>query len=103
MMAFKPRSFAPPPEPASGRPASSGEEWLGRNRSAKRRLWERLNPQNRKQIRVLAEALALQQAHARLPDALRAQLSAATGELDRLVRRTRVLLAEVARRTPPAD
>jgi len=103
MMAFKPRSFAPPPEPESGRPTSTGEEWLGGNRSAKRRLWERLNPQSRNQIRILAEALALQQAHARLPDALRSRLSAATGELDRLVRRTRVLLAEVARRTPPPD
>jgi hypothetical protein len=103
MIAFRPRSFAPPPEPESGRPASTGEEWLGKNRSSKRRLWERLNPQSRKQVRILAEALALQQAHARLPEALRARLSAATDDLDRLVRRMRVLLTEVARQTPAQD
>ena len=28
-------------EPEAGRPAGSGEEWLGRNRSSKRKLWER--------------------------------------------------------------
>src|SRR4029077_6638206 len=90
-------------EPEAGRPAGSGEEWLGRNRSSKRRLWERLNPRSRKQIRVIAEALALQQTHAQLPEAPRARLSAAIGELERLVARIRVLLAEVTRRTPPAE
>ncbi len=103
MITFKPRTFAPPPEPESGRPASTGEEWLGKNRSSKRRLWERLNPLSRKQVRVVAEALALQQAHARLPEPLRAQLSSVMDELDRLTRRLGVLLAEVARRTPPRD
>ena len=93
---------APPAaEPEAGRPAGSGEEWLGRNRSSKRRLWERLNPLSRKRIRVIAEALALQQTHAQLPEPLRARLSAALQELDRLVTRIRALLAEVARRTPP--
>jgi hypothetical protein len=48
-------------EPEAGRPAGTGEEWLGRNRSAKRRLWERLNPRHRKELRVIAEALAMQQ------------------------------------------
>ena len=103
MISFKPRSFAPPPEPESGRPASTGEEWLGQNRSSKRRLWEKLNPLSRKQVRVIAEALALQQAHARLPEPLRERLSAAMDDLDLLIRRIGVLLAEVARRTPPQD
>lgn len=103
MIAFKPRTFAAPPEPESGRPASTGESWLGRNCSAKRRLWQRLNPLSRKQVRVVAEALALQQTHARLPETLRVQLTSAMGDLDRLIRRIAVLLAEVARRTPPRD
>jgi len=91
----------PVAEPETGRPARTGEEWLGRNRSSKRRLWERLNPLSRKQIRIVAEALALQQTHAQLADPLRARLSAALQELDRLVSRIRALLVEVARRTPP--
>jgi hypothetical protein len=90
-------------EPETGRPAGTGEEWLGRNRSNKRRLWERLNPRRRKQIRVLAEALALQQTHANLPEPLRARLSAAVDELERLLARIRALLVEVARRTPRGD
>ena len=79
------RKPATPPsaELETGRPAGTGEEWLGRNRSSKRRLWERLNPLSRKQIRIVAEALALQQTHARL------------------LSRIRALLSEVARRTPP--
>ena len=88
-------------EPENGRPAGTGEEWLGRNRSSKRRLWERLNPRSRGQIRIIAEALALQQTHAQLPEPLRARLSATISEIERLVARTRALLAEVARRTPP--
>jgi len=104
-MLFHPRrtNATPSAEPETGRPAGSGEEWLGRNRSSKRRLWERLNPLSRKQIRVIAEALALQQNHAQLPEPLRARLSLAHGELERLVNRLRLLLAEVARRTPPGD
>jgi hypothetical protein len=88
-------------EPEAGRPAGTGEEWLGRNRSSKQRLWERLNPRSRGQIRMIAEALALQQTHAQLPEPLRARLSATMSEFERLVARTRALLAEVARRTPP--
>lgn len=103
MIAFKPRTFAPPPEPETGRPASTGEEWLGKNRSSKSRLWERLNPQRRKQIRMVAEALALQQTHSRVPEPLRSQLSAIMDDLDRVIRRLGVFLAEVARRTPPRD
>jgi hypothetical protein len=94
---------APVAEPESGRPAGTGEEWLGRNRSAKRRLWERLNPRSRKQMRVMAEALAMHQTHAQLPEPVRARLSAAMEELDRVVRRIGALLAEMARRTPPHE
>lgn len=100
MIRTKPKAM-PVAEPDAGRPAGSGEEWLGRNRSSKRRLWERLNPLSRKQIRIVAEALALQQTHAQLPEPLRARLSASLQELDRLVTRLRALLVEVARRTPP--
>lgn len=88
-------------EPQAGRPAQTGEAWLGRDRSDKRRLWERLNPRHRKELRMLAEALALRQTHARLPEPARSRLDAALGELDRVVRRITAILAEVARRTPP--
>jgi hypothetical protein len=88
-------------EPEAGRPAGTGEEWLGRNRSAKRRLWERLNPRHRKELRVIAEALAMQQTHASLPEPLRARLSESIEQVERLARRIGVLLAEVTRRTPP--
>ena len=90
-----------PAEPQTGQPAQSGEAWLGRNRSEKRRLWERLNPRHRKELRLLAEALALQQTHARLPEPARSRLNAALVELERVVRRVAAILAEVARRTPP--
>ena len=100
MIRTKPKT-TPVAEPGAGRPAGSGEEWLGRNRSSKRRLWERLNPLSRKQIRIVAEALALQQIHAQLPEPLRARLSTALQELERLVTRIRALMMEVARRTPP--
>jgi hypothetical protein len=89
------------PEPQTGRPAQSGEAWLGRNRSGKRQLWERLNPRHRKELRMLAEALALQQTQGRLPEPARSRLTAALAELDRVVRRIAAILAEVARRTPP--
>jgi hypothetical protein len=88
-------------EPETGRPAGTGEEWLGRNRSAKRRLWERLNPRHRKELRMIAEALAMQQTHANLPEPLRARLSESIEQVERLARRIGVLLAEVTRRTPP--
>ena len=88
-------------EPEAGRPAGTGEEWLGRNRSAKQRLWERLNPRHRKELRVIAEALAMQQTHANLPEPLRARLSESIEQVERLARRIGVLLAEVTRRTPP--
>jgi hypothetical protein len=101
MIRTRKQNPAPVAEPETGRPAGTGEEWLGRNRSSKRRLWERLNPRSRGQIRMLAEALAMQQTHAQLPEPLRARLSAAMNDLERLVARTRALLAEVARRTPP--
>lgn len=90
------------PEPQNGRPVDTAEGWLGRNRGDKRRLWERLNPRHRKGLRLLAEALALQQAHARLPESARCRLDAAIAELERVVRRVGAILAEVARRTPPS-
>ncbi len=88
-------------EPEAGRPAGTGEEWLGRNRSAKRRLWERLNPRHRKELRIIAEALAMQQTHANLPEPLRARLSESIEQVERLALRIGALLAEVTRRTPP--
>ena len=91
------------PELQNGQPAESGEGWLGRNRSGKRRLWERLNPRHRKELRLLAEALALQQNHGRLSGITRSRLDAALADLDRVIRRIAALLAEVARRTPPPE
>src|SRR5271166_1963463 len=92
---------SPSPEPQSGRPVDTAEGWLGRNRSDKRQLWERLNPRHRKELRLLAEALALQQNHARLPESARTRLDAALTELDRVIRRIAAILAELTRRTPP--
>src|ERR1700740_3213911 len=89
----------PMAEPEAGRPAGTGEQWLGHNRSAKRKLWERLNPRNRKTLRLIAEALALQQTHARLPETLRTRLNNATAELERLAGRLGALLAEITRKT----
>ncbi|MGB8476987.1 MAG: hypothetical protein WCE61_23155 [Candidatus Acidiferrum sp.] len=88
-------------EPETGRPAGTGEEWLGRNRSAKRRLWERLNPRHRKELRIIAEAMAMQQTHANLSEPLRARLSESIEQVERLARRIAGVLAEVTRRTPP--
>jgi hypothetical protein len=92
-----------PAEPAGGRPAGSAEEWLGRNRGEKQRLWERLNPRNRKALRLLAEALAAQQTHARLEDSTRGKLSQLLADVERLAGRAARLLAEVARRTRPRE
>jgi hypothetical protein len=97
----RPHDGEKPVEPAAGRPAGSAEEWLGRNRGEKRRLWERLNPRNRKTLRLLAEALATHQSHARLEDATRAQIAQLLAEVERLANRAAALLAEVARRTRP--
>ena len=104
-MLFRPRkeNREQSAEPAAGRPAGSAEEWLGRNRSEKRRLWERLNPRHRKTLRLLAEAMAAQQTHARLPDATQGRLSQLLADLERLAGRATALLAEVARRTPPRE
>ncbi len=88
-------------ETAAARPVESGEGWLGRNTPSKHRLWERLNPRHRKQLRLVARALVLRQSQARLPEAFRAQLAAATTELEHLVARIEKLLAAVASRTTP--
>lgn len=103
MIRAKTQNVMPIAEPEAGRPAGTGEQWLGRNRSTKQRLWERLNPRSRKQIRLIAEALAQQQTHARLPEPLRARLSAAIEELERVARRIGALLAEIAQRRPPNE
>ena len=103
MIKTKKQNIEPVAEPETGRPAGTGEEWLGRNRSSRRRLWERLNPRSRKQLRLLAEALALQQTHANLPEPVRSRLSAAVDELERLLTRVRAILVEVARRTPSGE
>src|SRR2546421_10025090 len=94
MIQSRKQNPAPVAEPENGRPAGGGEEWLGRNRSSKRRLWERLNPRNRKQIHVIAQALALQQTHAQLPEPLRARLSAAGEGMEGHPGRVPALLAE---------
>jgi hypothetical protein len=90
-----------PAEPGSGRPVGSAEEWLGRNRDGKRRLWERLNPRHRKALHALAEALATQQTHAHLEEEIRSKLSQFAADVERMARRATALLAEVARRTRP--
>jgi len=101
MIFGRPREKRPEMEPENGRPAGTGEEWLGRNRSSKRQLWERLNPRSRKQIRMIAEGLALQQSHAQLPEFAKSKLSACMAEVERLASKIRLILEEVARRTPP--
>jgi len=81
------------PANSSTRPVASAEEWLGRNRDDKRRLWERLNPRHRKLLRVLATALALRQDKAHLSEPVRARLLAALDELERLAARIEQLLS----------
>ncbi len=88
-------------EPEEGKPERTGEDWLGRRRSEKRKLWEKLNPRHRKQVRLLAGVLALEQTRARLPEEIQARLAMLFGELERFAARAAKLLAEVARRTPP--
>jgi hypothetical protein len=102
-MHFHPRTphREKPAEPGDGLPAASAEEWLGRNRDGKRRLWERLNPRHRKALHILAEALAAQQSHAKLEDQMRGKLSQLLADVERLANRASALLAEVARRTRP--
>jgi hypothetical protein len=96
---------AQPLEPATGRPVASGEQWLGRNASnrvaSRHRLWERLNPRHRKQLRLLARALALRQSQASLPEDVRARLAATLEDLERLAARIERLLATLATRTLP--
>ncbi|MGH9773394.1 MAG: hypothetical protein ACRD50_00420 [Candidatus Acidiferrales bacterium] len=97
--------FAPPPqiekEPGEGRPVASAAQWLGRNASSRRKLWERLNPIHRRQLRVLARALALAQSRTSLPESTRAKLLEILEELRRVTRRAEQLLAGLTNRTPP--
>ena len=88
------KAFLPASTTSADRTVASGEEWLGRNRSEARRLWERLNPRHRRLLRVLGQALALRQTKATLPDAMRAKLLAALDELERLAARIETLLAQ---------
>jgi hypothetical protein len=102
--AFTPHT--PAPEPQSGKPEISGEEWLGRKPSAQnaqagRRLWERLNPLHRKQLRLLAQAFVLRQSSGKLPEHVRARLHAALEEIERLAARIERLLAELGAHRPP--
>jgi hypothetical protein len=100
MITAKPE--APAPELGGGRPVASAEQWLGRNASGRRQLWERLNPRHRKQLRLLARALVLRQSKARLPEPVCERLLAALDELERLTRRIEQLLAAVAgTKSPP--
>jgi hypothetical protein len=91
----------PTPEPADGRPVASGDEWLGKNAGTRRRLWERLNPRHRRELHVLARALAMRQAKERMPENIRLQLLAALNELERLSRRIEQLLVLLTKPTPP--
>jgi hypothetical protein len=108
MIQNKPRK--PAPEPGEGKPVASGEEWLGRSpqpqatndrgeagRAAeRRRLWERLSPQHRRLLRVLARALVLRQTKGRQPEAARTKLLLALGELERVGRRIEDALASLS-------
>jgi hypothetical protein len=89
----------PSPEPVAGRPVASGDEWLGKNAGARRRLWERLNPRHRRELRILARALALRQAKERVPENIRQRLLAALDEFERLTCRIEQLLARLGK--PP--
>jgi hypothetical protein len=106
MIQNRPRK--PEPEPAEGKPVASGEEWLGRppqgtndrgeaGRAAeRRRLWERLSPQHRRLLRVLARALVLRQTKGRQPEAVSEKLLFALMELERLGRRIEEALTALA-------
>lgn len=97
MIAFKPNTPKPAQEGAP-RPVASAEQWLGRNDSAKRRLWERLNPRHRKQLRLLAHALVLRQTEGHLPQEAQQRLRALVEEFERLITRLEQLLITIAQR-----
>jgi hypothetical protein len=91
----------PAPEPTEGRPVASGDEWLGKNSGTRRRLWERLNPRHRRELHVLARALAMRQTKERIPENIRSQLLASLDDLERLSRRIEQLLVLLTKPTPP--
>ena len=99
---IRPPQTRPPAtaEANASQPVASGEQYLGRNASAKRRLWERLNPRHRKTLQLLARALVLRQEQVHLPDDLRAKLLAALDDLERLASRLERLLAAVSGKAP---
>ena len=98
---IQPRIAPTRPEPNEGQPVASAEQWLGRNANDRRNLWERLNPRNRRLLRLLASAFVRQQEKARLPETARARLAATLEELERLARRIEQILAALANRTTP--
>ena len=91
----------PLPEPDNGRPVASGDAWLGKNSGTRRRLWERLNPRHRRELRLLARALAMSQAKERIPASIHRQLLTALDELDRVSRSIEHLLVLLTKPTPP--
>ncbi len=100
MIKSKPKEQQTATENGIVRPVASAEQSLGHNASAKRRLWERLNPRHRKQLHLLARALVLRQAQAGLPEAVRRRLLEALDELERLAARIEQVLAAMAAGTP---
>jgi hypothetical protein len=94
VIAFRPNTPKPAQEGAP-RPVASAEQWLDRNESTKRRLWERLNPRHRKQLQILARALALRQTEGHLPEESQRRLRALVEEFERLLARAEKLLAEL--------
>jgi len=98
MIAPRPKQPLTVAEPAAATPVASAEKWLGRNDSEKRRLWERLNPRHRKQLRLLARALVLHQLQGRLPEDLRVKLRAALDDFERLATRIAQLMVIIKQR-----
>ncbi|HWQ03627.1 MAG TPA: hypothetical protein VNL38_04025 [Candidatus Nitrosotenuis sp.] len=85
-----------PQENAAAQPVNSGEQWLGRNASDKRRLWEQLNPRHRKQLQLLARAQVLHQQQGRLTEGERARLSRLLNEIELQIARLETLLGNLA-------
>jgi acyl-CoA reductase-like NAD-dependent aldehyde dehydrogenase len=87
-------------EMIESKPVVSADQWLGRNTHERRRLWERLNPRHRKQLRLLARALVLRQSKAQLHETLRNKLLAALDEFERLAVRIEQLLRAMPGKPP---
>jgi hypothetical protein len=94
------KTATPLPEPEQGRPEPTADGWLGRQRSAKKKLWERLNPRHRREVLFIAQALALSQVRARLSEGAQERLAAILADAERLAARARRFLAELAQGAP---